>query len=146
MSFSPKLLVLVGVLVASMVFLMARTVGGTREEKLYYLEVDEYLSKPIDSPVRLAGFVVDGSIGKDPAGLAVKFQIRGASGARAIPVFFDSRTAGGRIPDTFVDGSQVVVSGQMGKDGVFQAKQLLAKCPSKYEAADPGGMPARPGA
>ena len=146
MSFSPKLLVLVGVLVASMVFLMARTVGGAKEEKLYYLEVDEYLSKPTDSPVRLAGFVVDGSIGKDPAGLAVTFQIRGNSGARAIPVFFDSRSAGGRVPDTFVDGSQVVVSGQMGKDGVFQAKQLLAKCPSKYEAADPSGMPARPGA
>ena len=144
MSFSPKLLVLVGVLVASMVFLMARTVGGAKEEKLYYLEVDEYLSKPTDSPVRLAGFVVDGSIGKDPAGLAVKFQIRGDSGARVIPVFFDSRTAGGRVPDTFVDGSQVVVSGQMGKDGVFQAKQLLAKCPSKYEAAEPSGMPARP--
>jgi len=145
-SFSPKLLVLVGVLVASMVFLMARTVGGAKEDKLYYLEVDEYLSKPTDSPVRLAGFVVDGSIGKDPAGLAVKFQIRGDSGAQAIPVFFDSRSAGGRVPDTFVDGSQVVVSGQMGEDGVFQAKQLLAKCPSKYEAADPSGMPARPGA
>jgi cytochrome c-type biogenesis protein CcmE len=145
-SFSPKLLVLVGVLVASMVFLMARTVGGAREEKLYYLEVDEYLAKPTDSPVRLAGFVVDGSIGKDAAGLAVKFQIRGNGGAQAIPVYFDSRSAGGRVPDTFVDGSQVVVSGQMGQDGVFQAKQLLAKCPSKYEAADPSGRPARPGA
>lgn len=146
MSFSPKLLVLVGVLVASMVFLMARTVGGAKEDKLYYLEVDEYLAKPTENPVRLAGFVVDGSIGKDPAGLAVNFQIRGDSSAQTIPVFFDSRSAGGRVPDTFVDGSQVVVSGQMGKDGVFQAKQLLAKCPSKYEAADPAGMPARPGA
>ncbi len=146
MSFSPKLLVLVGVLVASMVFLMARTVGGAKEDKLYYLEVDEYLAKPTENPVRLAGFVVDGSIGKDPAGLAVNFQIRGDSSTQTIPVFFDSRSAGGRVPDTFVDGSQVVVSGQMGKDGVFQAKQLLAKCPSKYEAADPAGMPARPGA
>jgi cytochrome c-type biogenesis protein CcmE len=125
---------------------MAWTVGGAKEDKLYYLEVDEYLAKPTENPVRLAGFVVDGSIGKDPAGLAVNFQIRGNSGAQTIPVFFDSRSAGGRVPDTFVDGSQVVVSGQMGKDGVFQAKQLLAKCPSKYEAADPAGMPARPGA
>lgn len=141
MSFSPKLLVLVGVLVASMVFLMARTVGGAKEDKLYYLEVDEYLAEPTDSPVRLAGFVVDGSIGKDPAGLAVNFQIRGENEAQTIPVFFDSRTAGGRVPDTFVDGSQVVVSGQMGKDGVFQAKQLLAKCPSKYEAAESSGRP-----
>jgi cytochrome c-type biogenesis protein CcmE len=145
-SFSPKLLVLVGVLVASMVFLMARTVGGSKEEQLYYLEVDEFLAKPTENPVRLAGFVVDGSIGKDPAGLAVKFAIRGNTGSTTIPVYFDSRSAGGRVPDTFVDGSQVVVSGQMGRDGVFQAKQLLAKCPSKYEAADPSKMPARPGA
>ena len=37
-------------------------------------------------------------------------------------------------PDTFVDGSEVVVEGSLGADGVFVAHTLLAKCPSKYEA------------
>lgn len=146
MSFSPKLLLLIGVLVASMVFLMARTLGGSGENSLYYLEVAEFVSKPTGDPVRLAGFVSDGTIAKDSAGLAVRFTLRDESGRHTVPVFFDSRTSGGRIPDTFVDGSQVVVSGQMGRDGNFQAKQLLAKCPSKYEAAESAAVPVRPGA
>ncbi|MBP7146776.1 MAG: cytochrome c maturation protein CcmE [Acidobacteria bacterium] len=133
MSFSPKVLVLVGLLVASMVFLMARSVGG--QDKLYYLKVDEFLSKPNDRPVRLAGFVSDGTIAKDQSGLTVRFVLRDESGQHTLPVVFDARSSGGRIPDTFVDGSQVVVSGRLGPDRQFQANQLLAKCPSKYEAA-----------
>ena len=42
----------------------------------------------------------------------------------------------GIIPDTFVDGADVVVEGQLQPDGVFAAHTLLAKCPSKYESAD----------
>ena len=42
----------------------------------------------------------------------------------------------GIIPDTFVDGADVVVEGQIDGSGTFQAHTLLAKCPSKYEAAD----------
>jgi len=42
----------------------------------------------------------------------------------------------GIIPDTFVDGAEVVVEGSLKHDGTFVAHMLLAKCPSKYEAAD----------
>ncbi|NIV47932.1 MAG: hypothetical protein GWN46_14570, partial [Gammaproteobacteria bacterium] len=45
----------------------------------------------------------------------------------------------GIIPDTFVDGADVVVEGQLQSDGVFSAHTLLAKCPSKYESADEYG-------
>ena len=41
----------------------------------------------------------------------------------------------GIIPDTFVDDADVVVEGKRRDDGVFEATTLLAKCPSKYEAA-----------
>jgi cytochrome c-type biogenesis protein CcmE len=141
MTLSPKVLVLSGVVVASMVFLLARTVGG--QGGVYYLELGEFMTKPVDRPVRLAGFVAEGSVQKDPAGLAVRFTIRDQEDRQHLPVFFDARTAGGRIPDTFTDGSQVVVSGRLGRDGVFQANQMLAKCPSKYEAAS---REKRPGA
>jgi cytochrome c-type biogenesis protein CcmE len=33
----------------------------------------------------------------------------------------------------------VVVNGALGADGTFHADQLLAKCPSKYEAAADAG-------
>ena len=44
----------------------------------------------------------------------------------------------GPKPDTFRDQSEVVAAGvltQVGDDYVFQAKELQAKCPSKYEGA-----------
>jgi cytochrome c-type biogenesis protein CcmE len=45
----------------------------------------------------------------------------------------------GIIPDTFVDDAAVVVEGQLQDDGTFRAHTLLAKCPSKYEAAEVEG-------
>ena len=41
-------------------------------------------------------------------------------------------------PDLFKDGAEVVVEGILssaGPDGVFHADKVLAKCPSKFEAA-----------
>ena len=46
------------------------------------------------------------------------------------------------VPDTFKHGAEVVVTGRVRDDGTFDASELLAKCPSKYEAAEP----AAPGA
>jgi len=45
------------------------------------------------------------------------------------------------LPDTFRDGSQALADGRMGRDGIFHATQVQAKCASKYEAK-PGGKPA----
>jgi cytochrome c-type biogenesis protein CcmE len=41
-------------------------------------------------------------------------------------------------PDTFKDNSQALAEGSFGKDGVFHAKGLQAKCASKYAPAQPG--------
>lgn len=44
----------------------------------------------------------------------------------------------GPKPDTFRDQSEVVAAGvltQVGENYIFQAKELQAKCPSKYEGA-----------
>jgi len=46
-------------------------------------------------------------------------------------------------PDTFKDESQALAEGSMGEDGVFHAKQLQAKCASKY-APKQQGAPATP--
>ena len=35
-------------------------------------------------------------------------------------------------PDTFKDDSQALADGSFGRDGVFHAKALQAKCASKY--------------
>ena len=43
-------------------------------------------------------------------------------------------------PDTFKDDSQALAEGTYGRDGVFHANVLQAKCASKYAPA-PGGQP-----
>jgi cytochrome c-type biogenesis protein CcmE len=43
-------------------------------------------------------------------------------------------------PDTFKDNSQALAMGTFGRDGVFHANTLQAKCASKY-APQPGVAP-----
>jgi len=45
-------------------------------------------------------------------------------------------------PDTFKDDSQALAEGTFGRDGVFHATALQAKCASKYESTQPGATPA----
>jgi len=50
-------------------------------------------------------------------------------------------------PDTFKDDAQALAVGTYGRDGVFHATQLQAKCASKYAPAQPGSTvpgPAQP--
>jgi cytochrome c-type biogenesis protein CcmE len=55
-------------------------------------------------------------------------------GAESIPVRYS-----GVVPDIFSEGRQVVVEGGLTADGTFAAVTLLAKCPTKYNPADPQG-------
>jgi cytochrome c-type biogenesis protein CcmE len=42
----------------------------------------------------------------------------------------------GIVPDTFKDDSEVVIKGYLGPDGfAVEPDGIMAKCPSKYEAA-----------
>ena len=59
----------------------------------------------------------------------IEFQV--TDGAQTYPVSYR-----GLAPDTFTDAQdiEVVVEGRLGRDGVFRATTLLAKCGSRYEA------------
>ena len=47
----------------------------------------------------------------------------------------------GLVPDTFTDQQdiEVIVEGRLGRDGVFQATDVLAKCGSRYESVPTDG-------
>jgi cytochrome c-type biogenesis protein CcmE len=120
-------------IVASMGFLLI--VGMNRPGGLaYYLSVSEFVQAPdrVTGDFRINGKVADGTIERQPTGQDVAFAM--TDGANRLPVSYH-----GIIPDTFVDGADVVVEGRLRDDGVFEAHTLLAKCPSKYEAADGAG-------
>ncbi len=82
--------------------------------------------------LRVAGNVQPGSIRR--SGTSVNFVLM--ENDQLLPVVYSGTEA---PPDTFKDDSQALADGSFGRDGVFHAKQLQAKCASKYapKTADP---------
>lgn len=121
---------LLGLGVAGTMALMLALGFGKSEGLYYYYTVSEFLDTrtSAEGRYRVNGKVEVGSIDRLPGGQDVRFVMTDAT--RRLPVAYR-----GIIPDTFVDGADVVVQGRL-QDGTFQAQVLLAKCPSKYEAAD----------
>lgn len=117
----------------TMVFLLAIGIGSS-EGFAYYVTVTEFKASGTSrgDRFRVNGKVANGTIERASSGLEVAFQM--TDGGATLPVRYQ-----GVIPDTFVDGADVVVEGALGTDGTFQAHTLLAKCPSKYEAAEEAG-------
>ena len=97
----------------------------------YYLSVSEFVAAPDQDGdgFRINGKVAEGSIIRQDTGQDVAFVV--TDGEAVLPVRYH-----GIVPDTFVDNADVVVEGRLAGDGTFEAHTLLAKCPSKYEAAD----------
>jgi cytochrome c-type biogenesis protein CcmE len=84
--------------------------------------------------LRVAGNVVPGSIKRQ--GTHVEFLLK--ENELTLPVVYTGTDA---PPDTFKDDSQALAEGTFGQDGVFHAKQLQAKCASKYAPAPGGAQP-----
>ncbi|MEP7361908.1 MAG: cytochrome c maturation protein CcmE [Acidobacteriota bacterium] len=105
-------------------------VGGISDTKSYYKEVGE-LKKMGDEvyvkKLRVAGDVAEGSVAR--SGHEVRFTLK--HGEFTLPVLYDSMDP---LPDTFKGGAQAVAHGKMGRDGVFHATKVDAKCASKYES------------
>ncbi|MCZ6634989.1 MAG: cytochrome c maturation protein CcmE [bacterium] len=109
--------------------------SSSRQMSMYFFTVTELEARETEfrgQRIKLAGKVVPGSIEKNNR--VLQFQIweplndeKGTfSGKRAIRYQ-------GIVPDTFRDEADVVLEGITLANGIFQADDLLAKCPSKYE-------------
>jgi len=122
-------------LVAALGGLMYTTLSEGTE---YYKHVDEVMANPAEwqgKRMSLHGYVVDKSIFAKPDTLEYRFQIQ--SNGKVIPARYT-----GVVPDTFKDGSEVVLKGQLGPHGFdVSPNGVMAKCPSKYEASKTPGAP-----
>jgi cytochrome c-type biogenesis protein CcmE len=111
---------------------------GVQQSKSYYVTIKE-LREMNDSRyakrLRVAGNVVPGTIKRH--GSRVEFALK--ENELTLPVVYNGTEA---PPDTFKDDSQAMAEGRFGRDGVFHANQLQAKCASKYAPApDQPGTP-----
>jgi cytochrome c-type biogenesis protein CcmE len=85
---------------------------------------------PTQRTFRIGGLVQAGSVKRE--GVDVSFMVTDT--AQTIPVRYR-----GILPDLFKEGKGVVAQGQLGTDGVFVAREVLAKHDENYmppEAAD----------
>ena len=124
-----KLLIAVIVLTAAVSYLVFSSVQSS---SAYYMTISELQTggpSLENKKVRVAGTLVDNSVEWNARQLQLDFEIADDSGQ--LPVSYK-----GARPDMFQDGAQTIVEGKY-VNGVFQASNLLLKCPSKYEAATP---------
>jgi len=112
---------------------------SSRTATAYYKTLPEFLADrgTSDRAVRVNGYVAEKSIVKQ-AGEPMTFVLTDKAKQATLPVSYKEI-----VPDTFKDGAEVVVEGNMmtlpdGRQG-FHASMLTAKCPSKYESAEKSG-------
>jgi len=84
---------------------------------------------PVNKEFRVGGLVEEGSVKRHSDGLTVHFKVTDT--ARAIPVVYT-----GILPDLFKEGKGVVAQGRLGEDGVFRAREVLAKHDENYMPPD----------
>lgn len=78
---------------------------------------------PQGKTFRIGGMVEKGSVQRE--GVQVRFLVTDT--AKTIPVLYS-----GALPDLFREGKGVVAQGQLGADGVFRAREVLAKHDENY--------------
>jgi cytochrome c-type biogenesis protein CcmE len=140
----------IGIAVAIIVGTVAwLAISGAEASKSYYVTIAELGGmgdKAYKSQLRVEGFVRPGSIEQN--GTHVDFVLnefeshspKAASGRVLKVVYKGSEPP----PDTFKDDAQALAIGTYGRDGVFHATTLQAKCASKYAPAQPGAQPVQP--
>jgi cytochrome c-type biogenesis protein CcmE len=78
---------------------------------------------PLGRTFRIGGMVQVGSVKRE--GVEVRFIVTDT--AQSMPVVYR-----GQLPDLFKEGKGVVAQGQLGPDGVFTAREVLAKHDENY--------------
>ena len=110
--------------------------AGITENSVYFLNVAEALAAPREklAAVRLFGTVAEGDLAPLDGAPGVRFRLEDKDDkAQTIVVRYK-----GAAPDTFKPGAEVIVEGTLERDGAFNAKTLMTKCPSKYQKENRG--------
>ncbi|HEV7913992.1 MAG TPA: cytochrome c maturation protein CcmE [Albitalea sp.] len=126
-----RIAIVVGI-VAAVGIATALVLNAFQSNLVFFYSPSQVAAKeaPVGRTFRLGGLVQAGSVQRD--GVTVSFLVTDT--ARTIPVRFK-----GILPDLFQEGKGVVAQGQVGDDGVFVAREVLAKHDENYmppEAAE----------
>ncbi len=112
----------------------ALVLSAFQENLVFFFTPSQVVAKeaPQGRTFRIGGMVEMGSVKRQADGVTVQFMVTDT--AKTVPVSYR-----GPLPDLFREGKGVVAQGQLGADGVFQAREVLAKHDENYmppEAAE----------
>ena len=130
-------LVLGGIVAAAVAGLIYFDSGEGVLEYVYANEVVAAPDRFVDREFRVHGLVVEGSVR----------QKKGGAGDYTFDITYEGEQLAvhyaDMVPDTFAEGGEVVLTGTL-DNGRFEATEMSAKCPSKYEETDdPTKAPAK---
>ena len=145
------------VIVAAIIFLIVSSLSANAQ---YFLTVEEVITKnqagELDGRnIRLSGAVLGETISYDIDTLELSFtiahveadnQLVAEEGGLAQALHNAVMDPGrpkmkviyvGPVPDLLQNEAQAILTGEMLPNGVFQADEILLKCPTKYEGSVP---------
>ena len=124
------------VLASAFGFLMWTTLQNGTE---YFKHVDEVVAERQaweGKALQLHGYVIPGSIFRNTNTLEYRFKIQNNPIRAEKPGNVMTVTYSGIVPDTFKGEAEVVLHGKLSSEGFHtDPNGVIAKCPSKYEAA-----------
>lgn len=143
-------ILIAAVIVVGTIVWLAWSGASDKANTSYYVTIPELVNmgnRAYNSNIKVDGFVRPGSIvqsGTHITFILDEFESHSANAGkgRSLKVFYSGSEP---PPDTFKDDAQAVADGRLASDGTFEAKQLQAKCASKYAPVAPG-TPGAPGA
>ena len=120
-----KKLAAIGVGVAALGIVVALVLTAFQKNLVFFFSPTQVAAKeaPLGRTFRIGGIVEPGSVKRE--GVDVRFIVTDT--AKGLPVVYR-----GALPDLFREGKMVVAQGQLREDGVFQAREVLAKHDENY--------------
>ncbi|MDZ7844866.1 MAG: cytochrome c maturation protein CcmE [Anaerolineales bacterium] len=150
-----------GLIIAAVIYLIASSATANAQ---YFLTVQETLEKSqtgelADRNLRISGAVVGDTIEYEIETLTLRFEVAHVPAENEILEEEGGLAAAlhravedpdrpridvvyqGAKPDLLQNEAQAILTGYLDQAGVFQAEELLLKCPTKYEGAVPEQSP-----
>ncbi|MBI1282257.1 MAG: hypothetical protein GC179_29290 [Anaerolineaceae bacterium] len=145
------------ILAAVTYLIISSTTAGAR----YFITVKELVNDQqyVGKTIRISGAVIGDTIQYDAKNLIIDFSIANipADYSDLSKALYESvndpnsirvpvHITGQVKPDLLKHEAQAILTGSLDKNGVFQATELLLKCPTRFQDANPGQAIVQPGA
>ena len=127
-----KRLAIIGGVVASVAVAAGLVLNAFQSNLVFFYSPSQVVAKeaPVGRTFRIGGMVKEGSVKR--SGTEVQFAVTDTAQTMQVKYV-------GILPDLFKEGKGVVAQGQVGADGMFVAREVLAKHDENYmppEAAE----------